>query len=58
MDWTQFNWVDWAFCAALLYGAALGAVRGLSHELATLVGMLLWAPLHFVLDGLRLRRRG
>ena len=40
MDWTQFNWVDWAFCAALLYGAALGAVRGLSHELATLVGMV------------------
>ncbi|MGD9611561.1 MAG: CvpA family protein [Kiritimatiellia bacterium] len=40
MDWTQFNWVDWAFCAALLYGAAMGAVRGLSHELATLVGMV------------------
>ncbi|HPT16514.1 MAG TPA: CvpA family protein [Kiritimatiellia bacterium] len=40
MDWTQFNWVDWAFFAALLYGAALGAVRGLSSELATLIGMV------------------
>jgi uncharacterized membrane protein required for colicin V production len=40
MDWTQFNWVDWAFVAVLLYGAAMGAVRGLSHELATLVGMV------------------
>ena len=28
------------------------------YWLAPLVGMLLWAPLHFVLDGLRLRRRG
>ena len=40
MDWTQFNWVDWAFAATLLYGAAMGAVRGLSHELATLIGMV------------------
>ena len=28
------------------------------YWLAPLVGMLLWAPLHFLLDGLRLRRRG
>jgi len=28
------------------------------YWLAPLVGMLLWAPLHFMLDGLRLRRRG
>ena len=28
------------------------------YWLAPLVGLLLWAPLHFVLDGLRLRRRG
>ena len=40
MDWTQFNWVDWAFLGALLGGAALGAVRGLSHELAALLGMV------------------
>ena len=40
MDWTQFNWVDWAFVAVLLYGAAMGAVRGLSSELATLIGMV------------------
>lgn len=40
MDWTTFNWVDWLFIAVLLYGAAMGAVRGLSHELATLVGMV------------------
>ena len=40
MDWTQFNWVDWTFAAVLLYGAAMGAVRGLSSELATLIGMV------------------
>ncbi len=40
MDWTLFNWVDWAFAAVLLYGAAMGAVRGLSHELATLIAMV------------------
>ena len=40
MDWTQLNWVDWLFFAVLLYGAAMGAVRGLSHELATLIGMV------------------
>ena len=40
MDWTQFNWVDWAFLGALLGGAALGALRGLSHELAALLGMV------------------
>ena len=28
------------------------------YWLAPLLGMVLWAPLHFVLDGLRLRRRG
>ena len=43
MDWTQFNWVDWAFVAVLLYGAAMGAVRGLSSELAMLVGMVVAA---------------
>ncbi len=40
MDWTLFNWVDWTFAAVLLYGAAMGAVRGLSHELATLIAMV------------------
>ena len=40
MDWTTLNWVDWLFAAVLLYGAAMGAVRGLSHELATLIGMV------------------
>ena len=40
MDWTLLNWVDWLFIAVLLYGAAMGAVRGLSHELATLIGMV------------------
>ena len=39
MDWTMFNWVDWVLVAVLLYGAAMGAVRGLSHELATLIGI-------------------
>ena len=39
MDWSLLNWVDWLFIATLLYGAAMGAVRGLSHELATLIGM-------------------
>ena len=40
MDWTTFNWVDWLFIAVLLYGAAMGAVRGLSHELVKLIGMV------------------
>ena len=40
MDWTTLNWADWLFVAVLLYGAAMGAVRGLSHELATLIGMV------------------
>ena len=40
MDWTQFNWVDWAFAAVLVYGAVMGLVRGLSSELATLIGMV------------------
>lgn len=40
MDWTTLNWVDWLFAAVLLYGAGMGMVRGLSHELATLIGMV------------------
>ena len=40
MDWTQFNWVDWAFAAVLVYGAVMGLVRGLSSELATLISMV------------------
>lgn len=40
MDWSALNWVDWLFIGVLLYGAAMGAVRGLSHELATLIGMM------------------
>ncbi|HPR68885.1 MAG TPA: CvpA family protein [Kiritimatiellia bacterium] len=40
MDWATWNWVDWLFVAMLLYGGAMGAVRGLSHELAMLIGMM------------------
>jgi len=40
MDWTMYNWVDGLFAAVLIYGAAMGLVRGLSHELATLIGMV------------------
>lgn len=40
MDWTTFNGVDWLFIAVLLYGAAMGAVRGLSYELVKLIGMV------------------
>ena len=40
MDWTSLNWVDWLFVAVLLYGAAMGAVRGLSYELVKLIGMV------------------
>ena len=40
MDWATWNWVDWLFVAMLLYGGAMGAVRGLSHELAMLIGMI------------------
>jgi len=39
MDWATWNWVDWLFVVMLLYGGAMGAVRGLSHELAMLIGM-------------------
>lgn len=38
---------------------ALGAVQlPWAYWLAPLLGMLLWAPLHLVLDSLRLKRRG
>jgi len=40
MDWATWNWVDWLFMVMLLYGGAMGAVRGLSHELAMLIGMI------------------
>ena len=40
MDWATWNWVDWLFVVMLLYGGAMGAVRGLSHELAMLIGMV------------------
>ena len=40
MDWAAWNWVNGLFAAVLLYGAAMGAVRGLSHELAMLIGMV------------------
>jgi uncharacterized membrane protein required for colicin V production len=40
MDWATWNWVDGLFVAVLLYGAAMGAVRGLSYELATLIGLV------------------
>ncbi len=40
MDWTMFNWVDGLFGVVLLYGAAMGTIRGLSHELAMLIGMV------------------
>ena len=40
MNWMAMNWVDWLFAAVLFYGAAMGAVKGLSHELATLIGMV------------------
>ena len=40
MDWTTLNWVDWLFIAVLLYGAAMGVFRGLSHELVTLIGLV------------------
>ncbi len=40
MDWSAYNWVDAVFAAVLLYGAIMGLARGLSHELATLIGMV------------------
>jgi len=40
MDWASLNWVDWVFIAVLLYGAVMGVVRGLSHELAALIGIM------------------
>ena len=40
MDWSAYNWVDAVFAAVLVYGAVMGLARGLSHELATLIGMV------------------
>ena len=40
MDWATWNWVDWLFVAVLLYGAVMGLIRGLSHELATLISIV------------------
>jgi len=40
MDWSIFNWVDGLFVIVLLYGAGMGGIRGLSFELATVIG---WA---------------
>ena len=41
MEWTQqINWVDCVFIAFVLCGGILGVLRGLSHELATLIGIL------------------
>ena len=41
MDWFKTtNWVDWAFGISVLYGAALGAKRGLSRELGVLVATI------------------
>lgn len=41
MEWiSSLNWVDWVFVAVLLYGATMGAIRGLSHELGILISLL------------------
>ncbi len=40
MDWASLNWVDWVFIAVLLYGAGMGVFRGLSHELAALISIV------------------
>ena len=41
MDWFKTtNWVDWAFALSVLYGAALGAKRGLSRELGVLIATI------------------
>ena len=41
LDWFKTtNWVDWAFGISVLYGAALGARRGLSRELGVLVATI------------------
>jgi uncharacterized membrane protein required for colicin V production len=41
IDWCKTtNWVDWAFALSVLYGAALGFKRGLSHELGVLIATL------------------
>ncbi|MDR0993303.1 MAG: CvpA family protein [Verrucomicrobiota bacterium] len=40
MDWTALNWVDWLFLIVLTYGAVLGLIRGLSHELAMLISVV------------------
>ena len=41
MDWCKTtNWVDWAFGISVLYGAVLGAKRGLSRELGVLIATI------------------
>ena len=40
-DWFKTtNWVDWAFAISVLYGAILGAKRGLSRELGVLIATI------------------
>lgn len=41
IDWFKTtNWVDWVFGISILYGAILGAKRGLSRELGVLVATI------------------
>ncbi len=40
MDWASLNWVDWVFIGVLVYGAGMGLFRGLSHELAALISIV------------------
>ena len=59
MDWASLNWVDWVFIGVLVYGAGMGLFRGLSHELAALIGIvvavlvtrLFYLPIADVLSG-------
>ncbi len=37
MDFSALNWVDWVFVVVVVYGAVMGVIKGLSHELAMLV---------------------
>lgn len=40
MDFSSLNWIDWLFWAAIAAGAVFGLLRGLAHELAVLVRMI------------------
>ena len=49
MDWAAVHWVDILFLVVLIFGGVVGLLRGLSHELAMLIGMIVAVAVTFLL---------